>query len=248
MRHISFSISLILGLLSCFQPSALMGQSDACADSGACNYLEPGPCAYTGCNVCTADLDADGIVGSVDLIMLLSDFGRVCLLDEEPDSTSWGQVVITEIHYNPAGSQGPDNAYEFLELHNPGDDVIQLEGWTLNDGLSFTFPPGAMLTAGDFLILCPQWVTYAGLGYAVYAWSSGGINNSGETLVLRAPDLTVIDFVTYSDYGDWPTEPDGAGPSMELYNPLWDNSLGASWGGSINHGGTPGAVNSLWLD
>jgi hypothetical protein len=248
MKHSFLPIALIWGLLICFHSPALLGQSDACADSGACNYLEPGPCLYTGCNVCATDLDFDGVVGGTDLLMMLADFGRVCLLVEEPDASSWAQVVMTEIHYNPAGSQGPDSEYEFLELHNPGDVVVPLEGWTLNDGLSFTFPPGALLTAGDFLILCPDSMVYAGLGYPVYIWSSGGINNSGETLVLRAPDSSVIDLVTYADHGEWPTEPDGAGPSMELYNALWDNSLGASWGGSIEHGGTPGAINSLWLD
>jgi hypothetical protein len=226
----------------------LSAQSDVCSDSGACNYLAVEACYYTGCNVCSTDLDQDGVVGGTDLLMFLADFGRVCLLDAEPDSSSWGQLVITEIHYNPAGTQGPDSQFEFLEIHNPGLAVIALEGWSLNDGLSFVFPSGAIITAGDFLVLCPDSMTYAGLGYPVYEWLSGGINNSGETVVLRAPDQTVIDFLTYSDYGEWPTEPDGHGPSMELYNVLWDNALGASWGGSIDHGGTPGAVNSLWLD
>ena len=31
----------------------------------------------------------------------------------------FSQVVINEIHYNPASSQGSDNDYEFLELYNP---------------------------------------------------------------------------------------------------------------------------------
>ena len=56
---------------------------------------------------------------------------------------------FTEFHYNPASVQGSDSDYEFLELYNPDTAAIDLEGWSLTEGLSFTFPPGAQISGAE---------------------------------------------------------------------------------------------------
>lgn len=43
----------------------------------------------------------------------------------EPPSTY--PILISEVM---AGKQGNNN-YEFIELYNPGDDLIDLQGWSL---------------------------------------------------------------------------------------------------------------------
>ena len=58
-----------------------------------------------------------------------------------------------------------------------------------------------------------------------------------------APDV-IRDSVTYWDFRDWPTEPDGNGPSLERRNPSTPGDLATNWGASSN-GGTPGVQNSL---
>ena len=44
-------------------------------------------------------------------------------------SQSFSQIVINEIHYNPAASQGTDYHYEFVELFNAGQSDVDLTGY-----------------------------------------------------------------------------------------------------------------------
>ena len=57
----------------------------------------------------------------------------------------------------------------------------------------------------------------------------------------------MIDSVEYDDSDPWPLEPDGLGPTLELINPLNDNSLAESWTSSIDNG-SPGYQNTGFLD
>ena len=43
----------------------------------------------------------------------------------------------------------------------------------------------------------------------------------------------------------WPEEPDGNGPSLELIDPGYDNSIAESWAYSNNYG-TPGKINDSY--
>ena len=225
MRYPSF-LSLLVCLISC--PFAALSQSDAVV-------------------ACPTELDGDGVVGMSDLLIVLADFGSSCP-SGPPAAGPWPRVHFTELHYNPASVQGSDNAFEFLELYNPDSVAVALEGWSLSEGLDFTFPEGAQISAGGYLVVTSSAVTYSGLGYPVYDWGSGGLHNSGETLALRAPNGQVVESVTYSDDGDWDGAPDGLGPSLERLFLTGDPSSPEQWSASINVGGTPGAVNSLWVD
>ena len=196
---------------------------------------------------CRSDFDGDGVVGMADLLLMLADFGAHCEVDP-PESLSWPDVRFTELHYNPGSQQGSDSNYEFLELTNADSVAVNLTGWSLSEGLDFTFPVDSWLQPGDFVVVTTAPTTYAGLGYPVFDWGTGGLNNSGELLALRAPDSTVVEYVEYSDRGVWDAAPDGQGPSLErlfLFGPASD---AATWSASINVGGTPGAINSLWVD
>ena len=196
---------------------------------------------------CRSDFDGDGVVGMADLLLMLADFGAHCEVDP-PESLSWPDVRFTELHYNPGSQQGSDSNYEFLELTNSDSVAVNLARWSLSEGLDFTFPEDSWLQPGDFVVVTTASTTYAGLGYPVFDWGTGGLNNSGELLALRAPDSTVVEYVEYSDTGDWDAAPDGQGPSLErlfLFGPASD---AATWSASINVGGTPGAINSLWVD
>jgi len=196
---------------------------------------------------CRSDFDGDGVVGMADLLLMLAAFGAHCEVDP-PEPLSWPDVRFTELHYNPSSQQGSDSNYEFLELTNTDSVPVNLAGWSLSEGLDFTFPEDSWLQPGEFVVVTTAPLTYAGLGYPVFDWGTGGLNNSGELLALRAPDSTVVEYVEYSDTGDWDAAPDGQGPSLErlfLFGPASD---AATWSASINVGGTPGAINSLWVD
>ena len=140
---------------------------------------------------CRSDFDGDGVVGMADLLLMLADFGAHCEVDP-PETLSWPDVRFTELHYNPASQQGSDSNYEFLELTNADSVAVNLAGWSLSEGLDFTFPEDSWLQPGDFVVVTTAPTTYAGLGYPVFDWGTGGLNNSGELLALRAPDSTVV--------------------------------------------------------
>ena len=152
-------------------------------------------------------------------------------------------VVINEIHYHPASFQGDEAAYEFIELHNPSLTPIDLSGYYM-DGIVYTFTVGTTIAPGQYLVLAQTAATYAGQGYTVYQWHSGGLNNSGETVRLYTSAGYLLDEVPYQDSLPWPTEPDGDGPSLSLISPNLDNALPSSWEPSAIMGGTPGGSNT----
>ena len=156
-----------------------------------------------------------------------------------------GDLVINEIMYN---TPGYDN--EWVELYNTTGSAIDLEGFYLldNDDLHthLTIPAGYSIPAyGYFTIVIdtlspplsftPDYDGGAGL------WSLG---NGGDAVRLYDSVDRLVDIVEYDDASPWPTAADGGGPSLELIDPSYDNSLAASWQASFVDGGTPGEVNS----
>ena len=80
---------------------------------------------------------------------------------------------------------------------------------------------------------------------------TGKLSNSGETLTLRDATGKLVDTVTYNPGFPWPTAAAGAGPSMELMNPLFDNDLGGNWRSAADSPvgrPSPGRVNAAFLD
>lgn len=202
--------------------------------------------AQSNVNACPTELDGDGIVGMADLLIVLADFGSTCIVDPPP--SGWPLVHINELHYNPSTAQGSDSDFEFLELHNPGPESVNLEGWSVSEGLDHTFTQSTVIDSGGYLVLTANATTYAGLGFAVVDWGTGGLHNSGELIALRAPDGTVVESVLYSDTGGWDTAPDGQGPSLERLFLDGDPHDPGQWSASISSGGTPGSINSLLTD
>ena len=159
-------------------------------------------------------------------------------------AASPGDVVINELMYNPGTGNQND---EFLELHNTTGSDIDISGWSFSQGISVTFGPSTTITAGGYLVVSPsvaQTLTTYGIT-AVASYNPSSLSNGGEQITLVDDTAAVIDTVTYDDESAWPTSPDGTGPSLELKDPLLDNSLASSWASSISNGGTPGASNSV---
>ncbi len=150
------------------------------------------------------------------------------------------KIVINELHYNPGDSQGDD--FEFLELINIESEAVDLSGFS-TDGVTFVFPPGSSIDAGEIIVLTILEGSYAGSGYQVFQWSDGKLSNGGEEVTLFDAYGNIVDVVDYDDEGDWPTEPDGNGPSLALLDPALDNSDVANWAVSPDDGGSPGAAN-----
>src|SRR5262245_17324488 len=60
-------------------------------------------------------------------------------------------VVINEIFYH-----APDDLDElqFIELHNPGDQPVDLGGWKLTRGVTYQFPAKTTIEANGYLVVC----------------------------------------------------------------------------------------------
>lgn len=162
-------------------------------------------------------------------------------------------IVITEILYNP----NPVNSGgEFLEIQNTGSSPVDIGNWVLTDAINYTFPSNTTLTGGEIIVLARDSQAAADFyGAPIFGQYVGSLSNGGESVVLRDDQIQrqTIDVVTYSDGSHpiesdpWPVEADGAGPSLEVINPLASNSDVNNWGlgrfyspGATNNPSTPG--------
>lgn len=158
-------------------------------------------------------------------------------------------VSISEIFYNPppGSSQLP-----FVEITNITGLNLNVGGWRLSGGVSYTIPAGTMMPSGT--------------GLAIHAFSGSLNKSTGERLRLEKPVAdpdgagtvwSMVDEVTYGTGGRWGRDSDGGGSSLERRdlqastNPAsnWadsDESAEAAWvtltnTGILDHGqpGTP---------
>jgi len=172
--------------------------------------------------------------------ILFAVFLSVSLVDPTPITAH--TVVINEIHCNP---DVKTMLVEFVELHNPTAEDIDLSGWSFNDGIFYTFPAGSVLGAGDYLIVAQnpdhvhaQWSSgrFALPEGTVFGPFGGKLANEGERVTLCDASGAVVDEVEYQLGFPWPTVGDpipedqpGKGHSMQLVNPAFDNNLAGHW-------------------
>ena len=157
-------------------------------------------------------------------------------------------VIITEILADPLPSEGLPEV-EYIEIYNRGTESYSLAGGTISDGSAAAVLPAVALEPGDYLVV----TSAAGsgqFGNSVRIAAVEGmpaLNNTGDVIVLRSRDGTVIDSVNYSI--GWYGSADRAdgGWSLELIDP--DHVCGeeGNWTASQDpSGGTPGRQNSVY--
>ncbi len=138
-----------------------------------------------------------------------------------------GSATINEFHYKPGDESSLE---EFIELHNPGDLDIDLAGWQLDDAISFTFPTGAILPAGGYVVVGEDPATLlARYGITAFGPWSGKLSSRGETIDLLDANGILRDRVAYGVGFPWPSGSDGGGHSVELVHHALDRGLPGSW-------------------
>jgi hypothetical protein len=130
-----------------------------------------------------------------------------------------GPVVISEILYAPtaltpsettAGFASVDDM-EYVEIHNPTGEAIELAHWHLDAGVNFDFAAGTWLTPYGTLVAVPfdpanatmlaAFRTRYGMSSAVTVVGpySGHLSDTGERVVLQDSDEPPLEAPTY-----WP--------------------------------------------
>ncbi len=183
-----------------------------------------------------------------------------------------GPLVISELHYNHPGDT--NGVMEFVEVLNPTATPVTLTGWTLGDGIAFSFPAGTTLAPGEALAVVPHNPAVDAAADAAFRAahaigpsarllgpSSGKLNNAGETVTLFRADepplenptlipQVIEDRVTYQPFAPWPAAADGAGSSLNRIAPwLWPGA-GANWRAAAptpgNYAATSVDTFTLW--
>ncbi|MCB9540636.1 MAG: lamin tail domain-containing protein, partial [Myxococcales bacterium] len=165
-----------------------------------------------------------------------------------------GDLVITEILYDPHNALAEDTA-EWFEIENRTGDTLNLAGCVFADD-------GGNETAADGIILEPfaigvvarsaDGLLNGGLPNVVGTFDFG-LNNGGDSVIVRCGDVE-IDVVAYDDGAA--AFPDARQYSISLDPEAEDNADGANWclageddvyyeGATPDdvHRGTPGAAN-----
>lgn len=151
-------------------------------------------------------------------------------------------VVINELMYAPITGRDSD---EYVELYNRTTTAVDLGGWRLEGGISFTLPPNTQLAPDSYLVIAKNLTNLLAKYPQLNATNllgdyDGTLKNSGERVALSKPetiDVTnlihlVVDEVSYRAGGQWPTWARGGGSSLERRDAHADGRLAANWADS----------------
>ncbi len=147
--------------------------------------------------------------------------GADLVINEKPN-----QLYISAIAYkSDLGSE----VNEFVELSNSGNTVIDLSGMEFTKGITFRFPEGSKIEAGEkvYVTFNSNSGFWLKKGQMVYQWESGRLADEGEAVQLRTSQGIVIDQVFYNHDNSWPTVSDGEAISLKAGN--LDNHFGENW-------------------
>ncbi len=182
------------------------------------------------------------------------------LLNYPAFSQESGEVIITEIMYNPASSES-NTQTQFIEIANTTANAVSLNNWTIDDEDADgpnTLPDVTLPPFGIAVICGCSTQDMQG------AWGSGytiiSLLDLGQTMfnMANSPSATseiiqlkdnlgnLVDEVNYDDASPWPSDsPDGVSIYLNLPNSSMNataNNNGSNWARSAN--GVDGAFNS----
>lgn len=162
-----------------------------------------------------------------------SDIGALSL----PNYTGAPQLMFSEILYDDTLSTWG----EFVEIHNPGAEAVDLSGYALANAVEFVFPAGGAIPANGYVVVARDASNFSGASFPVYEWAKGRLDNAGEAIHLFDASGLLVDFVHYENHAPWPGLAQLYGHSLELVSDIPDNHFASSWQASAGADGSPGA-------
>ncbi len=144
---------------------------------------------------------------------------------------SYPGLTINEIHYN----SNLGNAYEYIEIVNHSQGVLNLKDVSIATGVTFHFEgdiylPGTAAAPFNYLVIADNANVFENqYGFAPYGEYFGALSNAGERISIQDFFGDVIDEVRYDDVAPWEILADQGQHSLALISGSLDNSLPTSW-------------------
>lgn len=167
------------------------------------------------------------------------------------------QLRINELNFNPTTPTPTESValpgvgagdFEWLEIQNIGATPLAVGGATFTKGITFTFPVGYVIPAGERVILVGNQAAFVqrhGAGATIAGTFTGNLDNSGEELEIVDPNGEVILDFRYEN--SWFPPTDGGGRTLVVRNanPNYTTYNAAThWSISGNVNGSPGAADA----
>jgi hypothetical protein len=164
-----------------------------------------------------------------------------------PSSRKTG-LAISEIMYKPAPRADGRNL-EFIELFNSNPYPEDISNYRISGDIDFTFPPGAILLPGAFLVVAAVPADIQAI-YGITNLTGPYTNSLPKSGVVRLRNDTGAVYleVPYSDQSPWPVAASGTGHSLVLARPSFGEGDPRAWGLSDSVGGSPGGVDGYHPD
>jgi hypothetical protein len=155
-------------------------------------------------------------------------------------------IVINEINYL---SYILDDSGDWFEIYNNSENTIDLTAWCFiddNNKHKYYFPDGFVLKPHEYTVFCNNYLAFNSIFPERTNFRGNfpfSLNDTGEKMRLYDSQMNLIDLVEYSAFSPWPIEAYGAGHTLELINPSYDNYFAENWLASSDIG-TPGLPNN----
>ncbi|MCX5643405.1 MAG: lamin tail domain-containing protein, partial [Phycisphaerae bacterium] len=124
---------------------------------------------------------------------------------------------ITEIMYH--ASKG--SSYDYIELENTLDEVLDVTGVRFDNGIGFTFP-AMTLQPGEYVVVVPDLAAFRsvyGTSPKVVGQYTGNLSNAGEKIVLLLPSPLEAAILRFDYSNTWYPATDGGGKSLTIQDP-----------------------------
>ena len=129
---------------------------------------------------------------------------------------------------------------------NAGTTPIDLNGYQIAAGISYTFG-NQTLPAGQRIVVVKNVAAFQsryGNTALANGTFSGSLNNGGEELTLLGTFGETVQRFTYDNSNGWPGRANGKGSTLEIIDPLGDESDPNNWRNSSEYNGSPVAAGT----
>lgn len=168
-------------------------------------------------------------------------------------------LIINEILYHTRDGQP-----EFVEIYNPGETEINLNGWSIRDRETPGGQINQYLLSDTTLYIEPGSFAVLAADSSIFDWfgldgtealfrTAGrvtlGLSSLGDEVMLLDPSGSVVDSVAYDPSWHHPDIFETQGRSLERISPNIESQSAANWSTTADPlGGTPGKHNSIFTD